>query len=175
MDDNPKSHYFSLKEIEEEIRNGNAAKMIEELEEKIKRTEEKQRKSILYSFLALCYLHLEALRKAFQKCAESIKYYPNQGLAYYLQGVTYLWTDNEEKAIETWSTGIPTITDFQQSTTLKNLVFDHNFREYVYKHKFDVLTIISIFHDYEGIKKYSDSDIEVAYSELKNNSLLIIY
>ena len=172
MDKNElKGNYYSLNDISSEIKCGNAAIVIEELEEKIQKIEDDKRKSVLCCNLALCYLHLEAVRKAFLMCIESINLNPNQGLAYFIEGVAYLWTDNEEKAIETWSDGIPSIFDFHLTETLKNLVFDHNFREFIYKHKFDVLTIISIFKDYNNENQHCESDLETAFSELKKNSL----
>ena len=172
MDKNElKSNYYALIDIAEEIKNGNAAAVIEELEEKIQKIDDDIRKSVLCCNLSLCYLHLETIRKAFRMCIESINLNPNQGLAYFIEGCAYLWTDNEEKAIETWSHGIHSVFDFHIADTLKNLVFDHNFREFIYKHKFDVLTIISIFKDYNQENSYCESDLETAFSELKRNSL----
>ena len=69
---NLKPKYFTLREIASEIRNGNVASVIEDLEEKIKRTDDDKIKSVLCANLAICYLHLETIRKAFKKCIESI-------------------------------------------------------------------------------------------------------
>ena len=163
--------YDSLRVIAEEIEKGHIATMIEEMEEKLRKNDDDKVKSVLCLHLALCYLQLETVRKAIRKCRESVEFDKDQGLAYFIEGVAYLWTDQEEKALETWSKGIPNISDLYKTSTLRNIVFDHNFREFVYKHKFDILTIINIYDNYGRNANFCDSDIETAYAELKHNSL----
>ena len=164
---------LSLQSVLDELNQQKATYIIDIITEELKKQNDMKEKSSLYLYRSLAYLSLEAVRMAIKDCAECISRSKTEPLAYFIQGLAYLWSDQETKAVEMWASSYPLNINFPQSFSVYSLVYDHNFRSHFYNLKFNVPEALRILNDVDLSRSFTGSDTQTAYQELRHNSFVI--
>lgn len=162
----------ALRDLSEELRAGRVNDIICRMEKHLNQGLNLKIWAEATIYVAFSLAHLQSYRASLQKCRDAIETVPNWAVSYYLYGVIKLWLNNEKEAVEIWCQGLPHITNFKDSFIINCLIANHNLRSYILKHKHDIPNIIDLYANFVVDNWATDCDLDTAYAELRNNSLV---
>ena len=88
--------------IKRQIKNCNVEQTIESIKEQLKSEDSVQGRYIIILNLIIAKMSIQMLRSAISDC-NSIVTYESSSQLFFLQGLAYLWLENEKEAIAAWS------------------------------------------------------------------------
>lgn len=119
---------------------------------------------------ALLKLSLELVKSAITDCKQAIALDQSFSLAFFVEGLAYLWSGHEETAVEAWENGVSHGGPVYQFALMKRLTVDHNLRAHVYRLRFDIVAVLDLLADNESCKKvFTECDTQQAFTELTSS------
>lgn len=160
----------SFEYIKQQIKNHNAADVIEDISLQMKEEESPDRKIILAINSVIAKLSLQTLRSAINDCNRVLSYGPSP-ILYFLRGLAFLWMENEKDAINSWVEGAKIGGPVSYFSVMSRLIVDPNARSFFYSKRFDIVEILDFVENFDKTRVFSNSDTHYAYSELRKNAL----
>lgn len=160
----------SFEFIKQQIKNYNAADIIEDLSRQLKEERSPDRRIIIAINLVIAKLSLQTIRSAINDCNSILSYTPSPVL-YFLRGLAFLWMENEKDAINSWVEGVKFGGSVSYFSVMNRLIVDPNARSFFYSKRFDIIEILDFVESFNKNKVFTNSDTHYAYSELRKNAL----
>ena len=120
--------------------------------------------------LSICYLSLQMTRKATKNLTKSIENDQTYIIAHFFLGVSKLWMSKEQDAINIWTNALNHGGPLNYFSFMRRLTIDQNARAFLYRKRFDALSVLKFLDEYNDDIVFCDNDIQIAYRELENNS-----
>lgn len=128
--------------------------------------------ALLYTNKALAELQLQMTSSAMNDINKAIKADSMCSISYFVKGLIFLWQENENSAVELWRSIIKLGGSIEISVAISKLCQDPNFRSYIFQLRYNIGKVLNTLSHWEIPKIYSESDIQLAYEELRNKHYL---
>ncbi|EAY00393.1 TPR Domain containing protein [Trichomonas vaginalis G3] len=168
---------FSVHDILNDIEAGSAVSTLATIKSEIDRQISSAAISTLWLEKGIVNLSLELVKQAINDCRRSLEHDPDNILAYFVLGVSYLWKGDEETAMKEWQEGLTKSGVILTHLVVSEIVKNCTVREYIKSIRFNVKSLFE-FHDNfspEIICTPFGIDLAVKFIKEKNYPMAITY
>lgn len=118
---------------------------------------------------SIAYLHIEMARSSIKDCKRAIEIDKKCGIAYFIMGISYLWIEDEDNALNTWKSGIENSVNHTLYYIMISLVNNHNCRSIFFQYRFNTKNLFNAIESWDPKQIYTDGEVQMIYSELRSN------
>lgn len=160
---------YSTLEVQQAIASNDLSQAYEKYTKQLSENPENQVQ--IYINRAFVLLGLQMTNAATQDSIKAISLDENASPAYFLQGLAALWEKNEDAALTAWKIGLDYTKELAFYTIMNSLINSPNFRAHLYQLRFGIERVINLIDDFVNPHFTVESDLQDAFSELRNNSI----
>ncbi|OHT06508.1 hypothetical protein TRFO_25462 [Tritrichomonas foetus] len=162
---------YSLNHVQRYIASSKISQAFDIYSAEIEKTKSEKEIVALLINRAFAALELQMTKRAIADASTAIELDQYASAAYFIRGIANLWNKNEDGALASWKIGLQFTEELSFYTLMTALVNSQNFRANLFKTKFDVNNLFNLIDDFASPRFTVDSDIQDAFSELRNNSI----